>query len=313
MKKYKCIGRYRSGDSITGYRLVDEAGNVKDVPVKNIIDALSTGEAIIANLVLGSDGKLKVRQEMMPENAIVPKEPPVESLPPEKQAENSKIISFNTEKSYLTGGALLDKLFKIFESNPQARLVRIVECEYGKEEDEAYAFVVIQNRTKKWVNDGLFSSKEVDACEDILFRISKLDNNSAYLFETNTGSYEADTLDCAIDSISEDLDTLISLNAMSIRKIGSSMVDSYESSRRIRSDFGLQRSNSDTVKVVGNNVVYLKSNRDVPVIVIPDYITVIANGAFDYNYNLKQIKCPTHLFRTINSMINARKVFVERV
>ena len=319
MKTFKCLGRFRdTNGKVTGYKLVDEAGNTRDVETGKLMDALKSGEAMVINLTLGANGKLSVRDvpkvnqvynvNLSADGKVTPAE---NGDTPTKQ-ETGKIVSFDAMKSYKSGGNLLVKMLECFEFNELTKQARIIECEYDKYKDEAYALVILHNKVQSIQTRILLGDRVVEDYEEVEFKISKKDSETTYYLKTQTGEYDAETLEDAIGKLEEDLDTFCALNRTTYRRIGGSMVAEYNSSRNIANQFGMMSRNDGTLKVAGNNIVYLKSTNDIPTIVIPKHVTVVCNGAFDYNYNLKEIKCPIHLFRAIGNMIDNDKIYIER-
>lgn len=59
MHSFTCVGKFRDKHGrITGYRLRDENGNLRDVGARELKDTISDGEVFIFNLSMTKDGKL---------------------------------------------------------------------------------------------------------------------------------------------------------------------------------------------------------------------------------------------------------------
>ena len=60
MTIYKCTGRYRNGNVINGYELVDSNNNKKTISTSDLKEALIAGKCVVSNLVIDENGEIAV-------------------------------------------------------------------------------------------------------------------------------------------------------------------------------------------------------------------------------------------------------------
>ena len=285
MKTFKCVGRYKNGNRITGYKLVDEAGNVREVNSGSLKNAIKAGEAVILNLTLSTDGRL------------IPKTESVVNNNKSNNSETGKVISFSASREQLKGGALLKILFNSIEdSEVNGRIV-----EFGTEVDnrksEAYFF---------------FETKDH---EDLEFCLIKREDRQGYLIKTPLNEYIADDLKSAQGQLADDIEEVCMSHTDDLRKSPDTVIDDYHSSLRLAKEFKLEPvQNKHIISVAGNNICYIgPKDTSCEIISIPDFVTVISNNAFDNCSNLKEVYCEgVYQYSQVKEIINSKKIKIIR-
>ena len=320
MKTVRCIGRHFSNGRIVGYRLVDSNGVIRDVQADRLKDAIADGEALVLNLYLTSDGRLRVKSESntdIHDNIFKSDDSQEKNTgDPSENRESSrvgKVISFAREQELRSKAYILKMMLDAYNSVPNAKPFRIMECEFGKYRDQTFATVILHNRSTRSVKNIITKRESVEKdYEELTFMISKFDNREEFFIDTPCGEFEADTLQDALDKFKDDLRIICFEYADTLKQINEGYLEALNEYNKLMKVFNTNDKDYYII-VAGNNIVYLASKVDTLTVEVPRFATVVAEGAFEYCYNLKVIKSPVHLFRQICKMIDSRKIRVDRV
>lgn len=287
MRTFKCVGRYKHGNKITGYKLVDEAGNVREVNSSSLKNAIKAGEAVIVNLTLSTDGRL------------IPRVESVETVnnSNKDEQEKGKVVSFSALRDQLKGGALLKTLFNsIDDAEVNGKIV-----EFGYEAD-----------TKKSEAYFFFETRSKEALE---FSITKREDRQGYLIKTPLNEYIADDIKSAQGQLADDIDQVCRIHDDELRKSYIEVVDNYQSAQRLAREFKFEPiQNKHIISVAGYNVCYIgPKDTSSETVTIPDFVTVISNNAFDSCLNLKEVYCEgVSQYSQVKEIINDKKVRIIR-
>jgi hypothetical protein len=271
-KYFRCVGRYKDGKTITGYKLVDDEGNTRTVRASSLKDAIKSGEAVVFNLSMTKDGRIipKLGKDTVgvPFNS--------EGRDPrlaKKENKGTKVISIEDIAARTTGLRMLKSLLDAFDAaNIPAR---IIECGHDTRGNKTEAYLFIQSGRKP---QG--------------FSYIKDRRHGEFELETPINMYDADDEESALAQITDDAEAFYNENAENIRKLGYSTITNYENMIRIEQDFNITKIANSRIVVSGNNIVYLEpKDLDAEVIEIPEACTIISNSAFENSPNLKKIIC----------------------
>lgn len=282
MKTFKCIGRYKNGNKIVGYRIADESGQVREVSSGKLKDAIKSGEALVLNLTLSTDGRL------------IPKADTI--VKPSEQESNitgspsgTKVINFAAALEQSKGGTLLKHMLSAFDKVETN--ARIVECgyEYYKRRSEAYFYL------------------ETSGKMELEFNLIQDDDKSGYIIRTPINEYDAEGLDGVEYQLIEDIIKVCNRYESQIRTLNEHGLVGLESRTKLAKDFKLVKP-TDMFNLVtaANNVVLLGiKDTSASEITIPDFVTVISANAFDLCSGLTKIVCEEYYqYRLVKDIIS---------
>lgn len=325
MNNLRCIARFRDKyGKITGYRLSDSNGNVRDMGANELKKILGDGDAIVLNLSLTADNRLipnvpslksTARKVEAPEDALYKSKPTMTYN--KEDSEVPKILNFSENRVKLVGEKLVSILVEEYEENIPQCLIRRIG--YKESEDQLYVEAFISIAAKRYIEDqtklgSILKRSASNSMKPVLLTFSISENLSAneddmgkYLISTPHKNWETDkfggiqvTLEKEFNWLldNEDYELVTSHNMHNTKE--------YESWDRAQRDFGLPRE-FDTL-IMGDNIIYkcpkqTSSER----LRIPDCITAIHENAFTDCTNIKLI--------VVDSIQQAKRVkaFLNRI
>ena len=300
MKTWKCVGKFKRGNKIIGYKLMDGQGNIKEVRSNRLKDAIGAGEAMVLNLTLTSDGRLMPKEEKTldifterfnkntAENANKSSNIPNFCPNSPENIQKAEVISLEAMRERQYGNTLLKGLFEAFED--AGINFRITSC----------GFDVDKKETSAW-----FYLKDKNTAEEVDFSFRKLNTRDQIHIITPINEYIAEDLDSAKWQITEDLRELLDDPMREMRFVPHDNIQKFQDQVNISKEFRVDITRDHILSFVGQNIVYMGPKRtDQTTVEVPEFANVINVNAFDYCKNLKEIRCSIYHFRYIKDIIS---------